>query len=90
MNIFEEADSIINDRNQEKERQYGPIDDGLKSTANIASEITGKDITIDDVYAVMISLKLSRIRYMKKKDSFLDLIAYAGAWFNFNDNSNGI
>jgi DNA-binding protein H-NS len=82
MNILDTANKIVNERNEEKERQYGPFEEGMEKAAKIASLISGKDITADDVYIIMMSLKLSRQSYNKKEDNLLDLVAYAGAWQN--------
>ena len=41
-NILKMADEIINCRSEEKERQYGPMGEGLERAAKIASGITGK------------------------------------------------
>jgi hypothetical protein len=83
MNILEEANKIINDRSEEKERQYGPIGEGLERAASIASGITGKNMTAHDVFAILIGLKFSRHSYNYKEDNFLDAAAYLGAWNNY-------
>jgi len=83
MNILKTADEIINQRSEEKERQYGPMGEGLESAAKIASGITGKDLTADDIFASLIALKFSRHSYNYKEDNFLDAAAYLGAWNNY-------
>jgi hypothetical protein len=83
MNILEEANKIINERSEEKERQYGPIGEGLERAAAIASGILGKNLTAHDVFAVLIGLKFSRHSYNYKEDNFLDAAAYLGAWNNY-------
>jgi hypothetical protein len=88
MNILDTANKIVNERNEEKERQYGPFEEGMEKAAKIASLIAGKDITSDDVYIIMIALKLSRQSYNKKEDNLLDLVAYVGAWQNKINNEN--
>ena len=82
MNVFLKADEIINKRSEEKDRQYGPIDKSMANTATIASILCGKDITKDDIYKIMVALKLSRIGISYKEDSILDSIAYLGAYNN--------
>ncbi len=54
-NILKEANEIINERSEEKERQYGPIGEGLERAAKIASGMTGKDFEADDIFAVLIA-----------------------------------
>lgn len=83
MNILKEADRIINERSEEKERQYGPMNDSIERTAYIASAIVGKSITPSDVFAVLVGLKFSRHATAYKEDNFLDAAAYLGAWNNY-------
>lgn len=86
MNILKEADGIINERSEEKERMYGPFEEGMQRAAKIASGATGKDITTKDMYMCMIALKLSRESYSHKEDNLLDAVAYIGSLNNFENN----
>ena len=79
MNILKEANDIVNNRSEEKERQYGPFSEGMKRAANIASGMSGKDITAHDMYIALVALKLSRQSYNFKDDNLLDAVAYLGA-----------
>lgn len=83
MNILEKANEIINLRNEEKERMYGPFEEGMDRAALIASGMTGKDITAQDMYACMVALKLSRHSYYYKEDNLLDAVAYIGSLNNY-------
>jgi len=83
MNILDEANKIINERSEEKERQYGPMGEGLERAAMIASGMTGKDFKADDIFAALVALKFSRHSYNYKEDNFLDAAAYLGAWNNY-------
>lgn len=82
-NIFITADNIINNRSEEKERQYGPFKESMAKAAIIASELCNKNITTEDFYKCMIALKISRMAYNLKDDTMLDAIAYIGALHNF-------
>lgn len=82
MNILEEANKIINLRSEEKERMYGPFEEGMERAAKIAQGMTGKNITTEDVYACLVSLKLSRHSYNYKEDNLLDAVAYLGSLNN--------
>tara|TARA_B100002019_G_scaffold292870_1_gene317536 strand:- start:1339 stop:1749 length:411 start_codon:yes stop_codon:yes gene_type:complete len=84
-NILKEADQIINERSEEKERQYGPFSEGMKRAAMIASGMTGRTWSAHDMYIAMIALKFSRQSYNFKEDNLLDAVAYIGAWQNFID-----
>tara|TARA_R110002020_G_scaffold1878_1_gene8597 strand:- start:7378 stop:7674 length:297 start_codon:yes stop_codon:yes gene_type:complete len=83
MNILKEANKIINQRSEEKERMYGPFSEGMERAAMIASGCTGKVITAKDMYMCMIALKLSRESYFHKTDNLLDAAAYIGALDNY-------
>jgi DNA-binding protein H-NS len=83
MNILEKANQIINERSEEKERQYGPISEGFERAAMIMSGMTGKNMTAEDMFAAMLALKFSRHSYNYKEDNFLDAAAYLGAWNNY-------
>ena len=83
MNILDEANKIVNLRSEEKERMYGPFEEGMDRAAMIASGMTGKNINAKDVYAVLVSLKLSRHSYNYKEDNLLDAVAYIGSLNNY-------
>lgn len=86
MNILDEANKIVNERSEEKERMYGPFEEGMEKAAAIATLIAGKEITPDMMYICMMALKLSRESYSHKEDNLLDLVAYIGAWNNSIEN----
>ena len=83
MNILKRADEIINQRSEEKEREYGPFSEGMQRAAQIASGMSGRQWTAHDMYIAMIALKFSRQSYNHKTDNLLDAVAYIGAWENF-------
>jgi len=85
MNILKQADLIINERSEEKERQYGPFIDCNRKAAEIASILCNKEITTLDMYYFEIALKLARESYAHKEDNILDLVAYIGALNNFHE-----
>ena len=80
-NILEQANKIVNERSEEKERQYGPFAESMqRATAlynNMASP--GEQISVQGMYKAMIALKLSREAYAHKEDNLLDAVAYMGA-----------
>lgn len=82
MNILEKANEIVNLRSEEKERMYGPFEDGMKKASEIASLMSSKEITIIDMYNCLIALKLSRQSYSNKEDNLLDAVAYIGSLNN--------
>lgn len=88
MNILDEANKIVNERSEEKERMYGPFSEGMEKAAKIASLMTSKDITAIDMYKCMVALKLSRESYTSKEDNLLDAVAYLGALNNYINHIN--
>ena len=85
MNILEKANEIIYNRSEEKERQYGPMQEGMEEAARIASLLSRKEINAVDMYNCMIALKLSRQAYNHKEDNLLDCVAYMAS---LNDYQN--
>ena len=85
MNILKKADDIINNRSEEKEREYGPFDESMRKAALFASELCNKEITTEDFYKCMIALKISRMAYNLKEDTLLDAVGYIAALNNYNN-----
>jgi hypothetical protein len=85
MNILEIANEIVNTRSEEKERMYGPFEEGMEKASKIASIMCNKQITTIDMYNCMIALKLSRESYKHKQDNLLDAVAYIGSLNNLHN-----
>jgi|DEB0MinimDraft_6_1074348.scaffolds.fasta_scaffold01970_10 hypothetical protein len=83
MNILEKANEIVNERSEEKERQYGPFQQCMLKTAKLASIMSNKEISIVDAYNVLVALKMARQSYAHKEDNLLDAVAYLGSLNNF-------
>jgi len=86
MNILLKANEIVFERNEEKERMYGPFQQGMQEAAKIASLLSRKEITTVDMYNCMIALKLSRQSYNHKEDNLLDCVAYMGSLNDYQNN----
>ena len=84
MNILDEANKIINERSQEKEREYGPFIECNERAAKMSSLLCKKEITTLDIYYFQIALKLSREAHAHKEDNLLDAVAYMGALNNYH------
>ncbi len=84
MNILLKANEIVNERAEEKTREYGPFDESMTKAAIIASELCDKHISTEDFYKCLIALKMSRMAYNLKEDTLLDAVAYIGALDNYN------
>lgn len=83
MNILEKANEIVNNRSEEKEREYGPFGEGMEICAKIASLIRNKEFDAEDAFVMLVALKFSREHFNHKEDNLLDAVAYIGAWNNF-------
>lgn len=86
MNILEKAHDIIYDRAEEKERQYGPMHEGMERAATILEGMTGCQLDAEFMFKAMIALKLSRESYNHKEDNILDAIAYMAAMNDYLNN----
>lgn len=80
-NILEKANQIVNERSEEKERQYGPFQASMEKATAIYNSISpdNQQITTLGMYRAMIALKLSRESYSHKEDNLLDAVAYIGS-----------
>jgi len=79
-NILARANEIVNERSEEKERNYGPFSEGMKRAALIASGMTGKELTAPDMYAALVALKLSRHSYSIAKITCLMPAPTSARW----------
>ena len=67
-NILTEAIKVLYDRRSDKAQEYGDFETSMASAAKIASETLGKEITLKDMFVIMMSLKMARLRYSDKSD----------------------
>ena len=88
MNILETADKIVNERTEEKDRMYGDFGESMDRTRDLFNLMSKETkLTSEDVYKVLIALKLSREAFSHKEDNLLDAVAYIGALNNYiNEN----
>ena len=84
MNILEKANQIVNERAEEKTRQYGPFHASMERAAAMYNLMSppGEQMTSIGMYRALIALKLSREAYAHKEDNLLDAVAYIGAMNN--------
>ena len=89
-NILKKANEIVNERSEEKERQYGPFHESMERAAAFYNLMSPKDhqITTVDMYKAMIALKLSREAYAHKEDNLLDAVAYIGSMNDYIEDIN--
>ena len=85
MNILEQARGIIYDKSEEKERQYGDFFDNMEDAAKIASVMSKKELTAEDVYHALIGLKFAREAHCHKHDNMLDAVAYLASLHEYKE-----
>jgi len=56
MNILLKANEIVFERKQEKEREYGPFEEGMFKASKIATELCNKENNLLDAVAYISSL----------------------------------
>jgi len=71
--ILTEAESILSG---ERNTDYGDPVKNFKRIANIASLISGQELSPEICAIVMMAVKLSREQYKHKRDNLVDLVAY--------------
>lgn len=74
--ILEKAHGIVFNRDEEKDRKYGPFNESMAKAARVATELCNKEITTEDFYKCMIALKVSRMAYNHSYDTMLDALGY--------------
>ena len=80
------ADEITSANNPEKNK-YGSFEENFRDAATIASILTDSIVTPKMANAVLIGLKMARLRKGYHEDSFLDLHAYIAA-LEINDDKS--
>ena len=90
-NILEQANKIVNERSEEKERQYGPFQASMERAAALYNLMSpDQQITTAGMYRAMIALKLSREAYAHKEDNLLDAVAYIGSMNDYLEEHKSI
>lgn len=89
-NILERANAIVNQRAEEKDRQYGPFSESIARTCEMYNLMSQPEKRLDpeDIFKVLVALKLSREAYNHKEDNLLDAVAYIGAWNNYREDES--
>lgn len=90
MNILEKANQIVNERSEEKERQYGPFKESMERAAALYNLMSPQEerISTTGMYRALIALKLSREAFAHKEDNLLDAVAYMGSMNDYLEEQN--
>lgn len=84
MNILEQANKIVHE-NTDRSKLYGSYHECNQRIADLMTILTGKPISVTDVYYLEIAMKLAREIQFHKEENLLDTVAYLGA---LNDELN--
>jgi len=80
-----QAHRIVNERAEEKERQYGDFHKTMRRANDILKAIMGIELPEQTMYFAMIAMKLSREGHAHKRDNLLDAMAYMQALENLEN-----
>jgi hypothetical protein len=84
-NILLHAYDIVYNRGEEKERQYGDFFENMEDAAKIASVMSKKELTAEDIYHALIGLKFARESNNHKHDNILDALAYIASLHEYKE-----
>jgi len=64
---------------------YGSFDQNMQDACNFAMVMTGREVSIDMAYAVLIGLKLAREKHNHKRDNMVDVCGYMEGWAEYKE-----
>ena len=65
---------------------YGSFDQNMIDACGFATIMTGKQITVDIAFAIMIGLKFAREKQVHKRDNMVDVCGYMEGWYEYKAN----
>ena len=77
MNRLECLETAIECVCGDRAESYGNVEDNFKTVAALWSDYLGVDVWERDVAAMMILLKVARVKAGKKNDNWVDIAGYA-------------
>ena len=64
---------------------YGSFDQNMLDACGFATIMTGKQITVDIDFAIMIGLKFAREKQVHKRDNMVDVCGYMEGWNEYKE-----
>ena len=64
---------------------YGSFDQNMLDACGFATIMTGKQITVDIAFAIMIGLKFAREKQVHKRDNMVDVCGYMEGWSEYKE-----
>lgn len=80
-----QAHRIVNERAEEKERQYGDFHTTMRRANDILNAIMNTKLPEQTMYFAMVAMKLAREGHAHKSDNLLDAMAYMQALENLEN-----
>ena len=74
--VLEEAYDIVVAREDDEHNEYGELSESMGRAKLIYMGMSGRDIPMTDMYAVLVALKLSRESFNHKRDNLVDVCGY--------------
>ena len=64
---------------------YGSFDQNMLDACGFATIMTGKQITVDIAFAIMIGLKFAREKQVHKRNNMVDVCGYMEGWNEYKE-----
>jgi hypothetical protein len=64
---------------------YGSFDQNMVDACSFATIMTGKHITVDIAFAILIGLKFAREKQVHKRDNMVDVCGYMEGWAEYKE-----
>ena len=64
---------------------YGSFDQNMLDACGFATIMTGKQITVDIAFAIMIGLKFAREKQLHNRDNMVDVCGYMEGWNEYKE-----
>lgn len=67
---------------EDRQKHYGEASKSLEKCSDILKDVFNIDLNVEEICKVLIALKLSRLNYKFKEDSYMDIINYIAIMIN--------
>lgn len=84
--VLREAELIVT---QDRNASYGEPEDSFRLIAKLWADYLGTEILTEDVPAMMVLLKIARLRASNKQDNWIDIAGYAACGGEVAQNDTG-
>jgi hypothetical protein len=81
--ILQEAQDIV--YKDAGGHDYGSFDQNMIDACGFATIMTGKQVTVDIAFAVLIGLKFAREKQVHRIDNMVDVCGYMAGWSDYKE-----